>query len=125
MKPADKQDLLRQLPGVDSLLTLAETDTTARDLPAKVLKSTLRDTLTALRAGILAGETPAITPGECLARAVAAATEAMRLRLVPTINATGVVLHTNLGRSILCNDALENIQTIASGYSNLEFNIAI
>lgn len=124
MKPADKQDLLRQLPGVDSLLTLAETDTTARDLPAKVLKSALRDTLTALRAGILAGETPAITPGECLARAVAAATEAMRPRLVPTINATGVVLHTNLGRSILCNDALENIQTIASGYSNLEFNIA-
>ena len=39
------------------------------------------------------------------------------------INATGVVLHTNLGRALLCDDALENIRTIAGSYSNLEFNI--
>jgi len=44
-------------------------------------------------------------------------------KLVPVINATGVVLHTNLGRSLLCKEALNNIETIASGYSNLEFNI--
>lgn len=44
-------------------------------------------------------------------------------RLVSTINATGVVLHTNLGRALLCQDALERITQIAAGFSNLEFDI--
>ncbi|MBF0259240.1 MAG: L-seryl-tRNA(Sec) selenium transferase [Desulfamplus sp.] len=43
--------------------------------------------------------------------------------LVPTVNATGVVLHTNLGRALLCQDALDRITQIAGGFSNLEFNI--
>ena len=124
MKPADRQDLLRRLPGVDSLLTLAEADTKTHDIPAKVFKSAIRATLTMLRARILKGETPTITPEECLKRSVATGSKAMLPKLVSTINVTGVVLHTNLGRSILCDEALKNIRDIASGYSNLEFNIA-
>ena len=40
------------------------------------------------------------------------------------INATGIVVHTNLGRSLLSDEALAHIQTIAGRYSNLEFNLA-
>ena len=48
----------------------------------------------------------------------------MKNNLVSIINCTGVVLHTNLGRSLLCKEALQNITNVSSGYSNLEYNIA-
>ena len=47
-----------------------------------------------------------------------------RLSLRPVINATGVILHTNLGRAPLAREALENILEIARGYSNLELDLA-
>ena len=43
--------------------------------------------------------------------------------LMPVINASGVILHTNLGRAPLCKSALEAIQRISSGYSNLEYDL--
>jgi len=45
--------------------------------------------------------------------------------IIPVINASGVILHTNLGRAPLCQAALEAIQTVASGYSNLEYDLNI
>lgn len=49
--------------------------------------------------------------------------KSMAPRLVPLVNATGVVVHTNLGRSLLPSDALKNLLKINSRYSNLEFDI--
>ncbi len=49
--------------------------------------------------------------------------QASKLSLRPVINATGVILHTNLGRSPLCSDALDHIRDTAGVYSNLEFDI--
>ena len=46
-----------------------------------------------------------------------------RPRLVPVINATGVVIHTNLGRAPLPLDALDALEAIGSGYSNLEYDV--
>ena len=48
---------------------------------------------------------------------------AMSLNLIRTINATGVVVHTNLGRSLLADAAIANLQVVAGRYSNLEFDI--
>ena len=50
--------------------------------------------------------------------------ETLRLKLKPVVNATGVVVHTNLGRSLLAEDALENITAVAKGYTNLEYDLA-
>jgi L-seryl-tRNA(Ser) seleniumtransferase len=48
----------------------------------------------------------------------------MTPNLMRIVNATGVVVHTNLGRSLLAEDAVENLLTIASRYSNLEFDLS-
>jgi L-seryl-tRNA(Ser) seleniumtransferase len=50
--------------------------------------------------------------------------KAITPNLVPVVNATGIVVHTNLGRSILASEALENLLAINRGYSNLEFDLA-
>src|SRR5258708_30050824 len=49
---------------------------------------------------------------------------AMEFSLKPVINATGVILHTNLGRAPLAESAIRRIAEVAAGYSNLEFDIA-
>jgi len=54
-----------------------------------------------------------------------AAKNAMTPNLKNTINATGVVVHTNLGRSLLATEVVENLITIASRYSNLEYDLSI
>ena len=88
-------------------------------LPHAVAVAAAREALAQARAEIAAGA----DPGELVPRvlAVAAAHAAPRLR--HAINATGVVLHTNLGRAPLPPAALERVQDVARGYSNLEYDL--
>ncbi|NLY87177.1 MAG: L-seryl-tRNA(Sec) selenium transferase [Clostridiales bacterium] len=46
-----------------------------------------------------------------------------KLNLFPIINATGTILHTNLGRAPLCKDAVDNVREVSKGYSSLEYNV--
>ena len=65
-----------------------------------------------------------VPTAEALARALARNLERMaRPSLRPVINATGVILHTNLGRAPLSREALEAMVQVASGYSNLEYDL--
>ncbi len=114
---------LKALPGVDHLLELTKKKAPFRDIPRRVILESLRNALDHTRQAILADRDPCMTDDTLLDRAYRLATQKIRSRLVPVINATGVVLHTNLGRALLCEDALDNIQTIAQSYSNLELNI--
>ena len=57
------------------------------------------------------------------AAAAAALDAAFRPSLVPVINATGVILHTNLGRAPLARSALDRVVDVASGYSSLEYDL--
>jgi L-seryl-tRNA(Ser) seleniumtransferase len=87
----------------------------------------LRDGAGQLRAQIGAGHGP--ENGEAAARVIEALAEAAlsshaRGSLRPVINATGVVIHTNLGRAPLAGAAIERVSTIARGYSNLEYDLA-
>ena len=87
----------------------------------------LRDGAAQVRTRIGAGDGPG--DGEAAARVIEALAEAAlaagaRGSLRPVINATGVVLHTNLGRAPLAGAALERVASIARGYSNLEYDVA-
>jgi L-seryl-tRNA(Ser) seleniumtransferase len=74
------------------------------------------------REAVLAGA-PAREEAELAERAAALARELARPSLRPLINATGVVLHTNLGRAPLAPAALEQLVAVARGYSNLEYEL--
>ncbi len=118
---------LRQLPGVDRVLGLLEPLPEAQDFPRKVLVRSIQETLEALRARIRDGQGPLdqseMEASQVARRAVNRANRAMQPNLRRTINATGVVVHTNLGRSRLAEEAMPQLQAIACHYSNLEYNL--
>jgi L-seryl-tRNA(Ser) seleniumtransferase len=114
---------LRTLPGVDHLLALAKLEPRFSSIPRSVVLDSLRQVLDRMRKDILAGTHPVITDELFLEQALSLAEEKIKPRLVSVINATGVVLHTNLGRALLCDDALSHITAVAKTYSNLELNL--
>ncbi len=124
MPPTDKHQQLRNLPGVDHILENTKEDERFFEIPRKVILESIRSILESIRQDILDNHTAEIQDNSIIEQTLEAARERIKNRLVPVINATGVVLHTNLGRALLCQDALENIQTISQSYSNLELNLA-
>jgi L-seryl-tRNA(Ser) seleniumtransferase len=124
---SDKQKLLRSLPGVDRILEWIKTDPFFIDIPRSIQVGAARSAIETLRAGILTPQTE--LPGDLFAQASIMkmikehVASVMMPNLKQVINATGVVIHTNLGRSLLADEALDNLQKIASGYSNLEFDL--
>ncbi len=119
------KNLFQQLPKMDVLLAhpafVAAQD---EGMPYHALKEAARAVLDELRQGILDGAVTAL-PGleELAGRALARAREACRPHLRAVINATGVVLHTNLGRAPLGEAAALAVYEAARGYSNLEYDL--
>jgi L-seryl-tRNA(Ser) seleniumtransferase len=126
---ASKPDLYRLLPSVDELLkSSALTELLWREGQPAVTES-VRAMLANLRdeinSGTLATPHAVELAVENLPRAVARhLSSAMEFSLKPVINATGVILHTNLGRAPLAESAIRRIAEVVGGYSNLEFDIA-
>jgi L-seryl-tRNA(Ser) seleniumtransferase len=122
MGELDSQEL-RALPSVERLLQTeplrSATQGGSRPLATDVVRGLLERCREAIRAGN--GAAPAAS--ELAARATAVLRALERPRLVPVINATGVVIHTNLGRAPLPPNALDALDAIGSGYSNLEYDV--
>jgi L-seryl-tRNA(Ser) seleniumtransferase len=123
----EQQNLLRQIPAVDRLLEAAGNRGFAAGVPQAVLVRSIRTLAEDLRAAILAGgsnmDAAALSEEQLLAALGPRVQKAMAPRLQRTINATGVVIHTNLGRSLLAGAAIENLAGISSRYSNLEYDL--
>ena len=123
-----QQMLLRRLPGIDRMLELAKTDAFFQDVPISVLTKFARQVIESLRTAIFENRAEMIEQGlsdvSVVERIRESVAGAMSLNLFRTINATGVVVHTNLGRSLLADEAIANLQIIAGRYSNLEFDIS-
>ena len=119
----DNQASLRQLPSVDHLLRQAVVANLLEDHPRQEVLQAIRGVLDQRRAEILAGnEVDAEIPSLALdVRRVLHERAQPHLRRV--INATGIVLHTGLGRAPLPEAAVEAIADVASGYCNLELDL--
>jgi L-seryl-tRNA(Ser) seleniumtransferase len=118
------QDELRALPSVERLLQTEPLRSAAAQGPRALAVAAARRELEQCRAAIRAGDGGPPSPETIAARAASALQREERATLGPVINATGVVVHTNLGRAPLAFEALEAIDRAASGYSNLEYDLA-
>ena len=120
MMETGKRDLLRSLPAVDAVMR----DPSGRTLAARhgraPATAAVREALDGLRRQIVAGER-AGGLGEGCRRSGRGLLAGRGLRRV--VNATGVVLHTNLGRSVLSERAALAAYDAATGYSNLEYDL--
>lgn len=123
MTSSDIQNKLQQLPGIDHLLDHCKKQNLFTDIPRSVILQTARDILENLRKEIFTGTDPDISDDAIFKKINHLSRQKIAPNLVTLVNATGVVLHTNLGRALLCEDALQNINRIARSYSNLELNI--
>ena len=123
----NQQDKLRMLPGVDHVLGLCGALPFFKDIPKTVLVSSIRKILEILRIGIFGADRDiaeeSLSDAHITEAVRAAVIKATAPNLKPLVNATGVVVHTNLGRSLLPDAVVENIALIAGRYSNLEYDL--
>ena len=116
------------LPGVDHILELAKTQAVLNDVPQTVLVDAIRKIIDSYRHRIISDDSRmsenALADDQILNDVAHATRKAMTPNLRRVVNATGVVVHTNLGRSLLAPDADEHLALIAGRYSNLEYDLA-
>ena len=118
--PRDPRDARRKLPSVNALLERDAIRALLAHAPRSVVVNAVRATIDDARAG--AGMIPR-DDTEWAAAVSAALERAQRPSLRHVINATGVVLHTNLGRAPLAAVAIQAIERAAAGYTNLEYDV--
>ena len=115
------------LPGVDHVLERAGTVPFFETIPKKIMVNSIRNTLETLRSSILKKNRniyeESLSEDRIIELVKVAVKDTMAFNLKHLVNATGVVVHTNLGRSLLPGEVVENIAAIAGRYSNLEYEI--
>lgn len=113
--------LLRKIPKVDELLRLPELSELS--CPHTILTESVRETIDRVRQQILSGEQPSLEAEQLCRQVLALVHKKTTMSLRPVINATGIVLHTNLGRARLSDAAVEAIHSVAQDYNTLEYNL--
>jgi len=125
------QEILRRLPSVDQLLEEPRLKDLLQEAPRRLVVKAVRETLDHLRGLILASAPPA-SPDRLpdLSRSAIAdqvenrTRELVRPNFRRVVNGTGVIIHTNLGRSLLAEEALAAVVLAGRYYNNLEFELS-
>jgi len=118
-----QRESLRQLPAMDELLSLQGISCYETRLGRKSVKSVVSDVIGEYRKSILEGNTSPISLENIQSEIEKRLRKHSRRSPCKVINATGVIVHTNLGRSCLAREAVDAVREVAAGYSNLEYDI--
>lgn len=117
-------ELLRKIPKVDDILKHKDWKRLIQHYSEDIAKDALRECLDELRLNIREGKAASVPP---ISDIISAAQKRVALittpRLKRVINGTGVIIHTNLGRSLLAQKAIDAIVNAASYYTNLEYDL--
>ena len=126
------KELLKKLPSVDEILKENRIKHLLETSPRVLVLDAIRIVIDRRRTAILGAGKPqsarasieqSMTLPEILDETESVLKELSEPSLIPVINATGVIVHTNLGRSILSEKAIQRIVEVSRGYSNLEYDI--
>src|SRR5690349_21444242 len=115
--------LLRRIPPVDELLGREALRALEMRVGRRLLVDATRQTIHSLRTRISSGALFAVSVESLEKEIIAAAVSSAELSLRPVINASGVILHTNLGRAPLAREVVEHLASVGGVYSNLEYNL--
>ncbi|MBI5055625.1 MAG: L-seryl-tRNA(Sec) selenium transferase [Nitrospirae bacterium] len=118
------QEQLSQLPSVDECLKSVYGEKWLSSYARKTVLRAIREVIESKREEILSGANADVTIDAISRDIETAIKKHSAYKLRPIINATGIVIHTNLGRSILSDKAIEHITTTARSFSNLEYEIS-
>ncbi len=118
-----KQQRLSQIPSVDECLKSTYGQRWIQSYPKRVILRSIREVLEEKRKKILNGLNPEVSIDSVVHEIEERIQVLSSYRLISLINATGVIVHTNLGRSILSDKAIENVINVARGYTNLEYDL--
>ena len=147
----NKNELLRRLPKIDEVLKEGSLVVLSEEKGALLVTEAVRGVISDMRKNILDIEEEKLAaidsaadaalhggddgrnalaaffsqfePANVAAKAAERLAEDESLNLYPVVNATGTILHTNLGRAPLCADAVENVAKVSRSYSDLEYNV--
>lgn len=122
MDSAVNVSLVKQLPQVEEVLKSSRMQELAESTPRPLLTNAVRHEIGTLRKQILAGETPTFSIDTIVDGAAERISLLMKPSLRRVINATGVVIHTNLGRSVMAPAAVDAVVDAIRGYSTLEYD---
>lgn len=115
-------ELLKSLPQVEEVLQ-SPAVAGLEGIPHDIIVDAVRGQIDALRQRILAGGEPTVDLTEISEAAAARANALNAPSLRRVINASGVIIHTNLGRSVMAKEAIEAVDEVIAGYSTLEYSV--
>ncbi len=121
---SDKRQKLRAIPGMDILLESDWVQSWEKELGRLRIKRIINLELSAIRNNIIENDEAKFNADEFKNSCLAAFIFASRPSLKRVINATGVVIHTNLGRSLIADEAVDAMTQTAKYYSNLEYDLS-
>jgi len=124
----DKKVLLSSIPKVDDILCSDKIKDLFENIPRTIIIESVRETLKDVREYILKSkeeqlEDYKVNINSIIDAIAHKATELNERHLKRVINGAGVIIHTNLGRSVLCEEAVEAVIEVAKNYSNLEYDL--
>ena len=117
------KEMFKKLPQVSEILESDEITKKSNDYPEIIVKDSVRESIEFFRNRILKKENFDFNNEDVIKKAIEFMDKNFSPSLKPVINATGVILHTNLGRSLLNEKVVDNLCKIAANYSNLEYDL--
>lgn len=118
-----KNNLLREIPSVDELLKSLELKNASAVYSAPLVTAALRRAIDKARGEIISGRRKDVCASALIELTFEEVRSMLKPSIVKVINATGTILHTNIGRAVLSKDAISSIILTAEGNVNLEFDL--
>lgn len=119
-----RKDILRAIPSIDELVRGPDLKEACRTFSRSLVTEAATVVIESVRTDMLSGRREALSEGELSAMVIDRLNVLTRPAMRRVINATGTILHTNIGRAVLANEAAEAVALAARSYVNLEINIS-